>query len=183
MRAKIFVSIAIVLSVLIIAGFYYYYAMRAKSPVVETTLATDQLTVKVTYCSPSVRGRTVFGDESSLQPFGTYWRMGANEMTTIVFSDDVMVGEHVVPKGSYGLYAIPYEDKFEVRLNREFDRWGYSEPNYEEDIVREKVETFRSSDVVEQLEITLEEIAPNSMALFMAWEHYHWSISITTLDE
>jgi hypothetical protein len=42
----------------------------------------------VVYSRPSARGRAVFGN---LVPFGQLWRTGANENTTVSFSDDVMI--------------------------------------------------------------------------------------------
>ncbi len=182
MKSKALILIAVLLAILMLIGVYFNHAMRLKSPVVENTIATDTQEISVKYCSPSVRGRVVFGDEHSLQPFGSYWRLGANEMTTITFSDDVMIGDHAVPKGTYGLYAIPYEDAFEIRLNKEHDRWGYSEPDYTQDILREKVETYRRDQVVEQLHMDFEEHSSNSIVLMMEWEYYRWYVPIERLN-
>ncbi|MBE0571016.1 MAG: DUF2911 domain-containing protein, partial [Ignavibacteriaceae bacterium] len=44
--------------------------------------------IKIDYSSPGVKGRKVWGE---LVPFGEIWRTGANEATTITFSDVVKI--------------------------------------------------------------------------------------------
>ena len=63
--------------------------------------------ITIDYHRPLVAGRKIFG---GLQAYGEVWRAGANENTTIEFSDDVTVEGHPVSKGMYGLHMIPRED-------------------------------------------------------------------------
>ena len=48
----------------------------------EQTVGLTQVSVE--YSRPSMKGRTIFGD---LVPFGKTWRTGANQNTTVSFSD------------------------------------------------------------------------------------------------
>jgi hypothetical protein len=102
---------------------------RAKGvrPSPNATVSQDigTTTVTVTYGRPGLKGRTL----ESLAPAGAVWRTGANEATTITFSDDVMFGGEEVAAGTYTLYTVP-GDKWMVILNTNLTRddgtpmWG-----------------------------------------------------------
>jgi len=59
-----------------------------------------------------VNKRKVWG---GLVPYGQVWRAGANENTTIQFTDPVTIEGKPRPKGGYGLHMIP-----EKRVGRDF---------------------------------------------------------------
>ena len=46
--------------------------------------------IKVLYGRPKKNGREIFGN---VIPYGTIWRVGANEATEVVFYNDVVFGE------------------------------------------------------------------------------------------
>src|SRR5437762_12246489 len=60
--------------------------------------------ITINYHRPLVNGRKIWG---ALVPYGKVWRAGANENTTIEFSDPVSVEGQPLPKGTYGLPRIP----------------------------------------------------------------------------
>src|SRR5260370_9090272 len=60
--------------------------------------------ITVNYCRPLVGGREIWG---KAVPYGPVWRSGANENTTISFTDDVSVKGRPVPAGTSALPAIP----------------------------------------------------------------------------
>ena len=64
--------------------------------------------VKIDYSRPSKRDRNIFGD---VVPFNEVWRTGANQATTISFSDDVKVNSELLKAGEYFLYSIPDSEK------------------------------------------------------------------------
>ena len=53
--------------------------------------------VTINYSRPLVNGRKVFG---GVVPYGKVWRAGANENTTIEFSDPVSIEGQPLPKGT-----------------------------------------------------------------------------------
>src|SRR5205814_5043180 len=65
--------------------------------------------ITITYHRPLVNGRKIWG---GLVPFGEVWRAGANENTTIEFSDPVSVEGQPLAKGIYGLHMIPTADSW-----------------------------------------------------------------------
>ncbi len=68
------------------------------SSTLEQKVGLTDVTVK--YSRPAMRGRTIFGD---LVPFDAIWRTGANENTTISFSDDVTVEGKPLKAGTYAI--------------------------------------------------------------------------------
>src|SRR4051812_18685356 len=108
-RKKILISVAVVILLLIAAMFYLNNRNRTLSPPGSETLTSGGLTVSVTYSRPSVRGRLIFGPEEqkALQPYGKYWRLGANESTEITFNRDITFNGEPVKAGTYRMYAVP----------------------------------------------------------------------------
>jgi hypothetical protein len=181
MLKKVIIGLGVLLVVLAGTGYFMLEQMRKKSPETQVTAKIGNTEVSVVYGAPSVRNRVIFAQgDDALQPFGEYWRMGANEMTTISFSRDVSFGGNPVPKGVYGIYCIPREEVFEVRLNNMADRWGYTEPDYALDVVSVEAITERSDALTETLTIK-PEVVNDSMWLFMSWEYYTWKTSIVPI--
>lgn len=138
MLKKVLVGTGILAVILVGLLVYLNNKNRTLSPAGSVEAANQTLSVSITYSRPSVRDRLIFGtrEDEALQPYGEYWRLGANEATEITFSQDVTFGGEPVGKGRYTLYAIPGEKEFVIGVNSSLDRWGYSEPDYSQDVVR-----------------------------------------------
>jgi hypothetical protein len=172
MRSKKFWIALAILAVVVIAVFFYLNSRaRTLSPPGKEELTSAGMTVTVTYNRPSVRGRLIFGpeDQGALQPFGEYWRLGANEATEISFNRDILFHGVPVKAGTYRMYAIPGADVFEVVLNTEVGKSGANQPDEEKDVARTKVPAQRTAAIVEQLTISL---APSGRGMEMVCE---WS--------
>ena len=63
------------------------------------------MSIKVEYGQPHLRGRAINTD--SLVPFGTPWRTGANNATTLTTGVDLTVGGQPVPQGTYVVWTLP----------------------------------------------------------------------------
>jgi hypothetical protein len=154
---KILIAVAVIIGLLAAALFYLNYRNRSLSPPGSATLTSGGLTVSITYSRPSVRGRLIFGpeDQKALQPYGKYWRLGANESTEIVFSRDVLFNGAPVKAGTYRIYAIPGETTFTLVLNSELGQWGAFEPDSKLDVLRVLVPVHKINVPVEQFTISL----------------------------
>ncbi|MBT1699133.1 DUF2911 domain-containing protein [Fulvivirgaceae bacterium PWU4] len=168
---KILIGILAIVLLLAAAFFYFNYRNRTLSPPGNETLTSGGITVSVSYSRPSVRGRVIFGseDQNALQPYGKYWRLGANEATEVTFNRDILFNGSPVKAGTYTMYAIPGPESFEVALNSETDRWGAREPDYDLDVLHTKVPVEKISAPVEQYTISL---APAGDGINMIFE---WS--------
>lgn len=107
--------------------------------------------ITVNYSQPSVKGRTVWGD---VVPYNKVWRAGANETTSIEFSDDVEIEGKPISKGKYALFVIPNEKTWTFVFNKTI-KWGAFSYKQEEDVLRVEVPVKKSSSFNERLTYTV----------------------------
>jgi hypothetical protein len=170
MKKKIFIGIGVLVILLAATALYLNNRNRTLSPPGEASLTANGLTVSITYNRPSVRGRLIFGPEAekALQPYGKYWRLGANESTEITFDKDIVFNDQKVKAGTYRMFAIPGPESFEIGLNSELGKWGYSEPDYSKDVTRTKVPIEKLQSPVELHTIGLKE-ADGGINVIIEW--------------
>ena len=162
MKKKILIALGLIVLILGAGMFYLNNRNRNRtlSPPAEQRITTNGgLTVSIDYSRPSMRGRLIFGteEEGALQPYGVYWRLGANEATVANFSEDVKINGVLIPSGYCGIHAFPGKDSFDIALNKTWDRWGFSEPDYSQDIVNLTVPVEHITQPIEQFTIRLGE--------------------------
>ena len=132
--------------------------------------------INIIYSRPGSNDRKVFGD---LVPYGKIWRTGANEATLISFTDPIEIDGKNVDSGTYALYIIPYEDVWEVILNRGISNWGTENYLESEDVFRSKIEPIKSKFKVETFTIQLAKIKNESCQLQILWDKKILNIPIT----
>ena len=133
--------------------------------------------VTLSYHRPTVRGRKIFG---SLVPYGRIWRLGANESTKISFSDPVKIAGHLLPKGTYAFYAIPYPEKWVLIFHNNLNHWGDGRNNYrpEEDALRVEIVPDTNHHFVEDFFIGFEAISFDGARLVVQWENTKASLPL-----
>ncbi|WKK80693.2 DUF2911 domain-containing protein [Marivirga arenosa] len=152
MKKKILLGIGILFIVLIAYIVYALFIATPVSPPATVSFNEDGLEITIDYSQPSKKGRLIFGEESeqALQPYGKYWRLGANAATEITFNKDVNFGGKAVSAGTYRMYAIPGPEAFKVILNSETGVFfGAVEPDYELDVVAVNAPVEKSASIVE----------------------------------
>src|SRR5438093_6733657 len=132
---------------------------------VKQRIALTDITVK--YHRPLVKGRKIWG---GLVPYGKVWRAGANENTTIEFSDPVSVEGQPLAKGIYGLHMIPNPDSWTVIFSKSNTAWGSYSYKQEEDALRVNVKPRPLAEMKEALEFEFEDLKPESTAVTLKWE-------------
>lgn len=179
MKKKIFIGLAVLVVVLGIGFAYLNYRNRTLSPAGNASLTANGLTVSIPYSRPSVRGRLIFGTEEqqALQPYGKYWRLGANESTEITVNNDVLFNGQPVQAGTYRMYAVPGPDEFDIALNSELGTWGAMEPDYSLDVLHTKVPVERTSSPVEQYTISLVE-ADGGINVVFEWSDTRFVVPV-----
>ena len=156
MIKKILIGLGLLL--LAIVGFFVYSNLFPKSPHATSTISDRGLDIKVSYSQPYKKGRLIFGDakDGALQPYGKYWRLGANAATEITFNKNVNFAGKPVNAGTYRMYAVPGATSFQVSLNSEVGVFlGVTEPDYARDIVKVDVPVTVSESETEQFVINL----------------------------
>ncbi|MEQ9219510.1 MAG: DUF2911 domain-containing protein [Cyclobacteriaceae bacterium] len=178
MLKKVLIGVGILAVVLVGLLAYLNNRNRTLSPPGSAEASNQELSVSVNYSRPSVRDRLIFGpaEEDALQPYGIYWRLGANEATEITFSTDVLFGGKMVPKGTYTLYAVPGSKSFVIGVNSSLDRWGYSEPDYDQDVAKIIVPVEKAGPT-EQFTIDLV-TSGNGINMLILWSEVKLTIPI-----
>jgi hypothetical protein len=149
-------STIIFVLIFIIWVVYGLFIATPASPPATASYNEGGLEITVDYSQPSKKGRLIFGSEEAgaLQPYGKYWRLGANAATEISFNTDVTFGGEPVAAGTYRMYAIPGEDTFKVILNSEAGVFfGAVEPDYDLDVVTVDAPVQQTPSVVETFTI------------------------------
>ncbi len=152
---------------------------RTPSPEAEVsqTLGLSKVTVK--YSRPSVKGRKIWGTPIAHYGYinmgfgpatAAPWRAGANENTTITFSDDATIQGKTIPAGTYGLFIGIHEaGTADIIFSKNATSWGSYFYNQEEDQLRVKVSTTEI-DHTERLTFDFVDINANSASVVLDWE-------------
>ena len=171
MKKKIFILSLVILASACIMSFRC--SPKGESPAAKANYHNKDLIINISYCRPYKKGRLIFGDESAkaLQPFGKYWRVGANEATTFEVNQDILFNKQELKAGKYQLYAIPGKDTWQIFLNSEWKRWGFSEANHKTDVLKTEVPADNNSSFEEQFIISFENPDANGNSnLVLHWD-------------
>lgn len=142
---------------------------------VSQTIGTTEIDMH--YGRPGVKGREVFG---GLQEWGEPWRAGANEPTTITFSDDVRVEGQPLEAGTYNIFMRPMQQgNWDVIFTTPV-RWGtmfdQATPVLQVSVPPEE------GPHQEWLSYRFEDLSDTSAALVMHWDETMVPIRISTAD-
>jgi hypothetical protein len=138
--------------------------------------------ITVNYHRPLVNGRKIWG---GLVPYGKVWRAGANENTTIEFSDPVSVEGKPLAKGTYGLHMIPNQDSCTVIFSKTNTGWGSYSYDQKDDALRVDVKPRPLVENKEALEFDFEDLKPTSTAVTLKWEKLGipFTVSVNDADQ
>ncbi len=135
------------------------------SPHAQTTQKVGISTITVDYHRPSVNGREVFG---TLVPYDAVWRAGANDNTTITFSDDATVEGEALAAGTYGLHMIPGAENWTIIFSNNSTSWGSFSYDEAEDALRVEV-TAVEAPFQEQLSYGFDDVSANEATVYLHW--------------
>jgi Protein of unknown function (DUF2911) len=158
-----------------------------KASVMQTIGVTD---VTITYSRPGVKGRKIWGDapasapagtatlddsrtrlkDAPLVPYGHVWRTGANEATTFVVTDDVLINGQKLSAGTYSLHTIPGRDEWTIIFNSDAGQWGSFTYDEKKDVLRIKAKPQTAADNEEWLSFDIPEVTPTSARVNIRWE-------------
>ena len=164
--------------------------------------ATD---VTITYSRPGVKGRQIWGDplpgqtnnvkgEATLDdqnqrpkgapivPWGHVWRTGANEATTFVVSDDVLINGQKLAAGSYSLHTIPNKDEWTIVFNGTANQWGSFNYDPAKDTLRVKTKPQWLNESEELLTYSFDPVGEDSAQVNIRWEKVSVPFTIKVPD-
>jgi hypothetical protein len=131
-----------------------------------TTQTIGISTVTIDYSRPLAGTREVWG---KTVPYGKVWRSGANENTTITFSDDVSIEGKPLAAGTYGLHMIPDKDQWTIIFSKNSTSWGSFSYDEKEDALRVTVKPAADQNF-DTLTYTFDDVKPDSAVATLRWE-------------
>jgi len=171
----------IILSGLAVATLFATNAQTIKTPAASPTQTIKQDfgigTIELSYSRPGIKGRKIYTD---LAPAGKVWRTGANQATTLTFSDEVSIGGTKVAAGKYGLLSIPDKTEWILILTKQLDVTNPAAYKQENDIVRVKAKPTSLATPIETFTMQFANVKPSSTDLQLMWDHVAVSLPITS---
>ena len=146
------------------------------SPDATVTQFVGVTEVKIDYSSPGVKGRKIWGE---LVPFGEIWRTGANEATTITFSDPVKVTGNELPAGTYGIHTIPGENEWEFIFSKDTKVDGSSTFDKNKEVLRISAKP-EEHHFMERMTFLFTDVTDNSVNVNLLWDKLEVSFKIET---
>lgn len=122
--------------------------------------------VTINYHRPLVNKREIWG---KLVPYGEVWRAGANENTTVKFTDNVTINGKPLAKGVYGLHMIPGENEWTVIFSNMHTAWGSFTYKEADDALRVTVKP-QPAEFREALTYDFDEVKADSTVATLRWE-------------
>jgi hypothetical protein len=122
--------------------------------------------ITIAYHRPVVGGREIWG---KTVPYGKVWRAGANENTTITFSDDVSIEGKPLTAGTYGLHTIPDKDQWAIIFSKNSTSWGSFSYDEKEDALRVTTKP-QAAESFEVLTYVFDDVKPDSAVATLRWE-------------
>ena len=169
-------TILILLAVLVAANAAAQVRTPRPSPNATLTQTVGLTDVTIKYSRPGVKGRTIWGE---LVPYDQVWRTGANEATTITFSDEVTIGGTKVPKGTYALFTVPGRSSWDVVLNKQGEQWGAFNYDKAQDVVRVTAKP-EPAEHREWMTFEIPEMSADTAKVVLRWEKIAVPFTIDT---
>lgn len=137
-----------------------------------TQVSLGGRTAQICYGRPRMNDREIFG---GLVRYGSLWRTGADEPTTIHTPFPAAIAGIAVEPGSYSLYTIPGEQEWTVIVNRATSQWGHEStytPDIEaQEVGRATVMAERVDEPVEVFTIRTDPATGDATQIILEWEN------------
>ena len=162
-------SFLILLSLIIVTSSFAQLKSPNASPRSNISQIIGLVSINLDYSRPSKKSREIFG---GLVPYNKIWRTGANNPTTISFSDYVKINDQLISAGEYHLYSVPTESTLDLVIYEKTDAWG-SLPTFDKSkvIARVSSDFIDLPNTVETFTISFENISNNGSTLNIMWDN------------
>ena len=162
-------SFLILLTLIIVKSSFAQLKSPNASPRSNISQIIGLVSINLDYSRPSKKSREIFG---GLVPYNKIWRTGANNPTTISFSDYVKINNQLISAGEYHLYSVPTESTLDLVIYEKTDAWG-SLPTFDKSkvIARVSSDFIDLPNTVETFTISFENISNNGSTLNIMWDN------------
>lgn len=153
-------------------------APSPSATIMQTVGLTD---VTVEYSRPSAKGRTIFGADA-LVPNGKIWRTGANSVTQVTFSDDVMIEGKELKAGKYGVLTMPGAKSWAVHFYT-FAKSSWSSYKEANPALAVTVTPKNSSEMAESFTISIDDLKSDAATMNIKWAKTVVPVQIATMAD
>ena len=143
------------------------------SPEAEATGTIGDTEFRISYHSPAVRGRIIWG---GLVAFDKVWVTGAHMATVVEFNHDILIGNKSIPSGKYALFTIPGKERWTVILNKNWQQHLSDEYDEKEDVSRLQTEPETETTNQERLRYVIEKETETEGEIVVYWEKLEVSL-------
>lgn len=173
---KIFAGSVALVVIISFSNFSQEVKTPRPSPIatVSQTVGITQITID--YNSPGVKGRTIWGE---LVPFNEIWRTGANEVTSITFSEPVKISSKELSVGTYGIHTIPREDEWDIIFSGDTEVKGSSTFDEKKEVLRVKVKPGETT-FKERMIFAFTNTTDNNTTVNLMWDKLKVSFDVET---
>lgn len=116
------------------------------SPMNSTSMASPAGYARLVYSQPMLRGRKMLGDQN---PYGTLWRLGANESTELFTTADLTVADQRLPAGAYSVFCLPTAEAWTLIFSSDLGQWGAYSYDEAKDVLRVEVPVTQADEAFE----------------------------------
>ena len=164
------------LSIVILNAISFTQDFRTPRPSPDATVSQFVGVTKIIidYSSPGVKDRKIWGE---LVPFGEVWRTGANEATTITFTDAVSINGNELAAGTYGIHSIPNTNEWEILFSKDTQVDASSTFDPKKEVLRIKVKP-EENQFIERMTFLFTDATENSINVNLLWDKLKVSFKI-----
>ena len=169
--------ISFLFTILLFQFSYTQLQSPVASPRAKVSQKVGLVNINLDYSRPSKKGRTIFGN---IVPFDQIWRTGANQATSISFSDDVKINNQLVEAGEYHVYSVPRENSLDLVIYKKTDAWG-SLKSFDESLIKARVTSdfYDLPFSIETFTISFGDISNAGASLNITWDN---KVAIYVID-
>lgn len=131
--------------------------------------------VHMTYGSPGVKGRNIWG---GLVSYDVVWCAGAHNATWVSFSKPVIINGKKLEAGKYGFFVIPRKGKWTVVFNSDAEMHLADEYDEKKDVLRMDVDTQDLPAVLPRLTYEVSETGKGQGVIKFSWEKKSFVVPI-----
>ena len=111
-----------------------------------------------------------------LVPDGAAWRMGADEATSLITQQALVIGDTTIPAGAYTLYFVPSADgSAKLAFSKSLGAWGVP-VNEKNDLARVEAKKESADKDVDQFTVAIEKNPSGGGTIKLMWEKTVFSV-------
>lgn len=168
----------LVITAIIFSALPLTAQQKRVSPHETISAVIDGNRVTVVYGRPYTKdphtgeSRKIWG---GLVAYGSVWRLGADEATTLITQKPIMFGETAIPAGAYTLYLLPQEDgSAKLIVNKQLGQWG-TQYDEKQDLARIDLKKEVLEKPADQLAMAVSKNPNGGGSLKIMWENTDFS--------